>query len=166
MRLRYPTRLIITCLLLATLSWAGQNALAEEFRTAGMHGPAAAVDGPMIRHLVHAIERLDLSEEQRESIHQLMRDGRKDMHAIRAASQENLQAMHEIIRADELDEDSLSRVAQRSGELAEDRVLLAGRHLHAILAELDPSQREQLRALGEEMRERHKHRQWHQEDNA
>jgi len=175
MNIRYQSLLLLTGLFLASPIWAHPPPDAGLSPAGAMHGPGPdAMHGPgpdpqgaMMWHLMHAMQQLDLSEEQKDAIHQLMEHGKEEMNANRQASMETLRDLHELLQADELDEGALSQLAQRSGELAKERVLLTGRHLHAILAELDDSQREQLRAMGEELRERHHHHERrHVEDDA
>jgi len=166
MYIRHRTLLTLSCLMLVSLAWAGPSDDEARHRAGGMHGPGADMHGMMMRHLAHAIEQLDLTEEQRDAIHQLVQDGREEMHANHTASMENMRAMHELMQADELDDNALAQVARKSGQLAEERVMLAGRNLHAILAELDAAQREQLRAMGEEMRQRHRHEWLHRDSES
>lgn len=115
------------------------------------HGPPG---GDLLGHIGHMLHQLELSEAQKESIHAVMRDSRDSLEANRGATMENLHQLHHILSDDSLDEAALEEVARQAGRVAEERVLITGTTVAAILAELTGEQRAELRTLAEQRRER------------
>lgn len=110
------------------------------------------------RQLAGAIQRLELSAVQEAAIQAIFEDNREDLQANRFASRELKGEIQAVLQADTLDEEALAALASREGDLAEERVLLAGTMISDLLAELDDAQRAELQAMQEERRERRRER--------
>jgi len=125
---------------------------------AGPHhfGPRADGDlsGLMFQRLVRGLEQLNLNEAQRDNIHALLGASREAMAENREAARDMRRLMHEIVTAETLDEAALAELAEQEGALAAERVTIAATTAHAVLAELDESQRAELEAMREERLER------------
>ena len=75
------------------------------------------------------------------------------------AARAGVAELHTVLTADTLDEEALASVARLEGDLLAERIVISGSMASRILAELDASQREELRLMGEHRRE--KRRQHH-----
>ena len=123
------------------------------------HGARGAYEGfDPGRQLAHAMERLDLSDDQRDEIRSLFEANRDDMIANREASLQLRQELDALLQEDSFDQDALAELAERMGELAEERVLLGGTLASNVLAELDKEQRAELAAMRDDRQERRRAR--------
>ena len=110
------------------------------------------------RELSHAVQRLDLTETQQDAIRSLFEANREDMIANREASRTVREELQALLQQETLDQDALAELAEREGELAEERIMLGGNLASDVLAELDDTQREELAALRDERQERRRAR--------
>lgn len=128
---------------------------------AGPDHPGHGQRGPGFdpgRELSRAVQRLDLSDAQQEAIRSLFEANREDLIANREASREVREEIAALMQEDSLDQDTLAELAEREGELTEERVLLGGTLAAEVLAELDDTQREELAAMRAEREERRRDR--------
>jgi Spy/CpxP family protein refolding chaperone len=144
---------IAATLLLATstLAFAGPD-------HANHRGKAPGAGFDPGRELSQAVQRLDLSDSQQDAIRSLFEANREDLIANREASRELRQELRTLLQEETLDQDALAELAEREGDLAEERMLLGGTLVSDILAELDEGQREELAIMREERRERQRAR--------
>lgn len=110
--------------------------------------------GDVLRRIGHAMRQLDLDEAQRARIRELMWNSRDELHANMLATATGRDQLRDIVMADELDQAALAGAAAEAGRLAEERILITANTVHAVLAELDESQRARLM----EMRAKHRAR--------
>lgn len=151
------TFILISVLALAPFTVVGDHEDAgERFGPGGPRGDD--VTGSFMRHFGHALRELDLDEGQREHIRELMLGTREELHANHMATTDGMRALRGIVTAETLDPEALAEAAASAGQLAEERVLITGTTVHAVLAELSDAQRDQLRAMGEERRGRYHRR--------
>lgn len=122
----------------------------------GAKGPNAGFDPG--RELSHAVQRLDLTDAQQDAIRSIFEANREDMMANFEASRALRAEIEALLREDTLNTDALAELAEREGELAEERVLLGGTLASEVLAELDEDQRDELAALRDERQERRRAR--------
>jgi Spy/CpxP family protein refolding chaperone len=142
----------------ATLMLVGSSlALAgPEHAGHGGNGPNSEFDPG--RKLAYAVRRLDLTGTQEDAIRSLFEANREDMIANREASREVREDLQALMQEDTLDQEALAELAEREGELAEERVLLGGTLASRVLAELDDAQREELAAMRGQHQERRRAR--------
>jgi Spy/CpxP family protein refolding chaperone len=111
------------------------------------HGP----DGEM--HW-RALEQLDLTDDQREQIHQLLTDHRNAMKEPREQMRARHEALQDLLRSDTVDEDAI-RGAVMAGAEAHADIAVAQARLHQqIQAVLTPEQREKAEQMRRDRRER------------
>ncbi len=110
------------------------------------------------RELSQAVKRLDLSDAQQDAIRSLFEANREDMIANFEASRAVREELQGLLQQESLDQDALAELAEREGELAEERIMLGGNLASDVLAELDDAQREELAALRDERQERRRAR--------
>lgn len=155
--MKFPMNQLTRVALLTALLTASGAALAGPERGQQARGSDAGSIDPG-RHLAGAVKRLDLSDDQDAAIQAIFEDNREDLHANRIASRELKAEIQTVLQADGLDEETLAVLASREGELAEERVLLAGTMISDLLAELDDAQRAELQTMQSERQERRRER--------
>ena len=109
----------------------------------GMHGM------PMVEHLVRALHRLDLSEEQKGNIHDVLRAMKADIHPVMSETKAGHEQLKELIKAASYDEKAVAALAAQEGQLAAERVVIASRALSSVFGFLTDAQREELNAMSE-----------------
>ena len=156
---------ITFCLLFIGLLLAG-NCVAGEHRPhqdrmhqrGGPGGPGMAA--PLIQHLTRAIRHLDLSDEQKASIHADLKGLRDSLQPLVKKLRESKKELHGLITASEYDADAVASNAEQQGNLTAEITMLASKVASAVLAQFSDEQRAELKAMGEERRAR---RQEHRE---
>lgn len=142
---------------LTALLTAAPLALADHdrgHRAQGGYDPTSSVQ----RKLTRAMKQLDLSEEQESAVRAIFEDNREDLQANREATRAVREDIRALLDSWPLDEAALASLAEREGELAEERVVLTSTLASEVLAELDEDQRAELDAMREERRERMRER--------
>lgn len=142
-------------LVAGALALASAGALAYPGHGDRHHGP----DGPdfsghAIERLLGAVHDLDLTDAQRNDIRAAVDDSRDALDTNRQAVMDAMQQLHDLLDASSLDENALESVADQMGQLAKERVLLTSHTVANVLATLDDSQRDELRAKADAWRER------------
>lgn len=147
-----PIRHFLVALFACAALVAAVTAVAAPYH----HGPGDGGDDSvmMLQRLARAVERLQLTEAQRDNIRATLEARHEELVAIREASRELRLQLHELVTADTLDEAALAELARQEGELAAERTMIAAGAGHAVLAELDAAQREELELMRQERMER------------
>jgi len=101
----------------------------------------------VLGHLAKGIHQLDLSDTQKETIHEIFMSSKEDLKANHMAAKEGRLALHEILSASELDEEALADAARIEGDLLAERIMMSGSVAFEVLSELDEAQREELRTM-------------------
>jgi len=141
------TTLMKTILAATFLMSAGTTFAQDADSGPGHSGPRAhrGMQGiPMVEHLKRALHRLDLSDEQKESIRTVMQDLKTEIGPIMNAMRTGHMQLKELIKADEYDEDAVAELATKEGKLVAERVIMAGRALAEVYSYLTDAQRAQL----------------------
>ena len=122
--------------------------------------PGGEFGTQVIEHLTRAIRRLDLSDEQRESI-------RNDLKGLRTSLKPTIKELHQgrkelhgLVTADSYDADAVAAIAEHQGDLVAEISTIASGVAAGVLAQLSDQQRAELMAMGEERRT---HRDGHRE---
>ena len=110
---------------------------------------------PMVSHLVRAMHRLDLSEEQKDAIHGVLQDMKTTIRPVMDETRVGHEQLQELIKAANYDEQAVAALAAKEGQLAAERVVIASRAFSDVFAVLTEEQREELSAMSE-------HRKQHQ----
>ena len=153
------------CLLLSGLLLAGNCVAGERdpyqdrmHQRGGPGGPGMAASS--IQHLTRAIRRLDLSDEQKESIHADLEGLRGSLKPLVGELHEAKKALRDLITASEYDADAVASNAELQGHLTAQITMITSEAASAVLAQLSEEQRAQLKAMGED---RMSHRKAHHE---
>lgn len=146
-----PVRYILCALLLASTTLA--VAAPDRERPGRGHGEGPG--GDPTRQLAGVMQHLDLDETQKASIEAIIDANREDLQGNQAASRALKEEVRALVETAPLDQEQLAELARRSGELAEERVLMTGSVFSEVLAVLDDGQRDALNAL-RSVREQHR----------
>ena len=122
---------------------------AERHHARGMQGM------PMVEHLVRALHRLDLSEEQREDVHAVLQEMKTAIRPVMEETRAGHEQLKELIKAATFDEEAVAVLATKEGQLAAERVIIASRAFSDVYVVLTDEQREELDAMSER-RKQHK----------
>ncbi len=141
--------LLLTGLLLAGNSIAGDHGPGQD-RMHQRGGPGMAT--PIIQHLTRAIRRLDLSDDQKESIHTELKGLKGTLKPLVQELHESKKDLHGLITASEYDAEAVAINAERQGSLTAEITIIASEVASAVLAQLSDAQRAELEAMGEEHR--------------
>lgn len=116
---------------------------------AGMHD-----GGDPVRMVKHLSDKLDLDQEQRQEIENVISAAKPEMDALRARAEANRKAMHELDVNDSSYDTRLNVMASEKGAIATEQALLHGRLKSDIHGVLTPEQGEMLAESVAKMRER------------
>ena len=115
----------------------------------GQHHQRADQQMPAVDRMMRAVRHLDLSDEQKASIRDIM----KDLKTRERAHMKEMRAMHaqlkELIKADTFDESAVSALARKKGDMSAERMLRASRSMSRVYGQLTGEQRAELEAMAE-----------------
>jgi Spy/CpxP family protein refolding chaperone len=110
--------------------------------------PGMGMGPEVMQHLVKAVHRLDLSEEQKTAIHADLSGLRETMQPLMLELHESRKALHEQITADTYDAHAVAEIAARQGSLTTEMTIIASEAASGVLAQLSDEQRAELKAMG------------------
>ncbi len=148
MKLFNKTILITVVLMSATLAFAHETGLGP-----GDSGPRSLQKMPMVEHLIRAVRRLDLSDDQKESIRNIMWDMKTEIGPVMADMKAGREQLKELIKAEEYDQGAVAELAGKEGDLAAERMIITSRALADALATLTDEQRAQLEEMEAQRRQ-------------
>ena len=136
---------IATTLLLTTSAsiLAQDEPVGERSRKGDRHqGGMQAM--PAADKLMRAIRHLDLSDEQKESIKGITMAMKTDMRAIMHETRAGHIALHDLIKSDVYDEEAVTVIAEKEGDLAAERLMITSRAMSEVYNQLTEEQRTEL----------------------
>jgi protein CpxP len=158
---KHMNKLIITLFSAALLIAAGNVFAEDSFGGPGHKGKRQqrGMQGmPVVGQLMRGLRRLDLSEEQRESVHTIMQDMQAEVRPIMGKMRTNHMQLKELIAAEAYDEAAVTDLAQKEGELVAQRIMIGSKAAAEVLSQLTTEQRDELAAMGEQRREQRRER--------
>lgn len=120
----------------------------------GQQGHRNAQFMPLTDRFMRAIRHLDLSEDQKDSIHTTMQALKTEMGPIMDEMKAGHLQLKELIKADGFDEQAVADLAAKEGDLAAERILITSRAMSDVYAQLTDEQRIQLEEMRAERMER------------
>jgi len=103
-------------------------------------------DHHSIPGMYHGMERLDLSDEQHDAIHKIMRDARSDFRKLEEKIQDKREDLYDLIDEGK-DTKKIDALADEIGDLMAERIKLRADVRMKILKELTPKQRDEARDI-------------------
>jgi protein CpxP len=120
----------------------------------GQRGQHGGQFMPLTDRFMRAIRHLDLSEDQKESIHTTMQAMKAEINPVMGEMKAGHLQLKELIKADEFDEQAVAELAAKEGDLAAERILITSRAMSDVYAQLTDEQRTELEEMRAERMER------------
>ena len=118
----------------------------------GMQAPPRT----MMEGVMRAIKRLDLSEEQKEGIWTTVHDLKGELHPVMMEMRNGQRELRELVTSGSFDEKAVAALAEKTGDLTAQRILLTTGAVANVLGQLTEEQRAQLDAMAAERKQRAK----------
>jgi protein CpxP len=109
---------------------------------------------PVVAQVMRAVRHLDLSDEQKSAVKEIMHGLKQETRPIMSEMKANHMLLRDLIKAESYDEAAVADIAEAEGKLAAERLLVTSRALSDIYAQLTAEQRAELEAMAAERRER------------
>jgi len=138
----------------------------DHFRDGPPHHGRGMPGMPVVDMVMRAVMRLDLSDEQVDSITAIMKSLKADDRELMKDMRANHEQLKELIKADTFDETAVAEIAGNEGTLTTERLILASRAMSQVFAQLTDEQRAELEAMAEQRaaRRAEKRREWLEDD--
>jgi protein CpxP len=104
---------------------------------------------PVLDHLMHALRQLDLSDEQKANTRAILEVMKAEIHPITMEMRAGQQLLKQLIKSPDFDEEAVSALAQKEGDLTAERIMITSLAMSRVMAELTDEQRAELDAMGE-----------------
>ncbi len=98
-------------------------------------------------HMTQMMQQLDLTEEQHEAIHSIKSELKQKKHEQKKAMKSIKHEMHQLVSAEEFDENSVRALAKKKASMVEEMTMNMAKSMHQILQQLTPEQRAKLEEL-------------------
>ena len=145
---------IITTLLLTVSGMALAQDFSGEPGNKGQRGQRGMQGNPMVDQIMRGLRRLDLEDEQRESIRAIMQGLKAETSPVMQKTRAVHLQLKELIKADVYDEDAVAALAVQEGDFAAERLMITSRALSEVYTHLSQEQRDELAAMATERQER------------
>lgn len=145
---------IISALLLTVSGMALAQDFSAEPGNKDQHGQRGMQGNPMVEQIMRGLRRLDLEDEQRESIKAIMQGLKADTSPVMQKTRAVHLQLKELIKADVYAEEAVAALAMQEGDFAAERLLITARALSEVYGQLTREQRDELAAMAEERQER------------
>lgn len=109
---------------------------------------------PAVSRLMRAVRHLDLSEEQKSAVKEIMLGLKQEIRPIAGEMKANQQLLRDLIKAESFDEAAVAELADVEGNLAAQRLLITSRALAGVYAQLTDEQRAELEVMKEKRRQK------------
>jgi protein CpxP len=114
------------------------------------HHPRGDQPMPVVDNLMRAIKHLDLNEEQKTSIKDIMHGLKTEERPLAREMKAGQEQLKELIKADSFDEAAVSALAKKEGALAAERLIITSRAMSKVYAQLTDEQRAELATMASE----------------
>ena len=145
---------IITSLLLTVSGMA----LAQDFSgnpdNKGQRSQRGMQGSPLVDQLMRGIRRLDLEDEQRETVRGIMQGLKTETSPVMQKTRAVHLQLRELIKADVYDESAIAALAVQEGDFAAERMMITSRALSQVYGQLTPEQRDELATMAMDRQER------------
>jgi protein CpxP len=146
-------KLIITIISILMLS-VSSAALAQNpdggYGDKGKRHQRGMQGNPFVEQVMRGIKRLDLEDEQRASIREIMQTLKADSNDLMSQTRAGHMQLRALITAENYDEAAVAELAEKEGELATERMILSSQALSQIYAQLNEEQQAELDAMAAE----------------
>jgi protein CpxP len=101
-------------------------------------------------------ERLDLSQQQREQINQIMEEGKQPRQEKKQALWQNRKALRDQAMADTYDAQRVQELADQQAKLNAELTVMRTETFHRIYSVLTPDQKQKLAEMKQQRKDRHR----------
>ena len=105
---------------------------------------------PMVDQIMRSLRRLDLEDEQRESIRAIMQGLKTETSPVMQKTKAVHLQIKELIKADVYDADAVAALAVQEGDFAAERLMITSRALSLVYGHLTQEQRAELETMAAE----------------
>lgn len=150
-------KLIITTSTALLLMLSGMALAQDDFygdRERGQNHRRGMPAMPVVSQVMRAVRHLDLSDEQRSAVKEIMQGLRQETRPIMGEMKANHELLRDLIKAETYDEAAVAELAEAEGKLAAERLVITSRALSEVFAQLTEEQRAELEIMAAERRER------------
>jgi Spy/CpxP family protein refolding chaperone len=109
---------------------------------------------PVVETMMRAIKQLDLDDDQKARIREVMEVLKTDVRPIMMESRTTLAQLPDLVKATPYEEESVAALAGKEGALAAERLMLTSQALSDVYKILTIDQRNELDAIAEQRREK------------
>ena len=141
---------IITTLLLTVSGMALAQDFNGERGNKGQHSQRGLQGMPMVDQIMRSLRRLDLEDEQRESIKAIMQGLKAETSPVMQKTKAVHLQLKELIKADVYDADAVAALAIQEGDFAAERLMITSRALSQVYGHLTQEQRDELETMAAE----------------
>ena len=140
------TRTILATLLISFMGAAlAQEPVTEPTRKGHKQRGNHAM--PAVAGMMRAIRHLDLSDDQKAEIKAIMQGLKTEERELAKEMKLGHEQLKELIKADNFDEEAVSRLADQEGALTAQRLMISSRALSEVYAQLTDEQRAELEIM-------------------
>lgn len=151
------TKIITATIFTTLLLGAAGTALAQDPEAGpakqNRHHQRGGESIPAVDQLMRAIKKLELSEEQKASIKDIMHGLKMETRPLAKEMRAGHEQLKELIKADSFDEAAVTALAEKEGALAAERLIVSSRAMSKVFAQLTDEQRAELETMAEERAE-------------
>lgn len=163
------SRLTITFFSIALLTLAGAalaGPVPDHFSDGTPHHGRGMPGMPLVDMVMRTVMHLDLSDEQEDSIRDIMKTLRTEDRRLMKEMKSGHEQLKNLIKADTFDENAVADLAGIEGALTTERLILASRAMSQVYAQLTDEQRAELQVMAEERaaRRAERRKEWMDDD--
>ncbi len=150
-------KISITIITILLLTVSGMT-LAQNFNgepgNKGQRNQRGMQGMPMVDQIMRSLRRLDLEDEQRESIRAIMQGLKAETSPVMQKTKAVHLQLKELIKADVYDAEAIAVLAVQEGDFAAERLMITSRALSQIYGHLTQEQRAELESMAAERQAR------------
>ena len=109
---------------------------------------------PVVETMMRAIKQLDLDDDQKARIREVMEGLKTDVRPIMMESRTTLAQLPDLVKTTPYEEESVTALVEKEGKLAAERLMLTSQALSDVYNILTIDQRNELDAIAEQRREK------------
>ena len=157
---------IITSLMLTVSGMAQAQDFSGNPGNKGQRSQRGMQGTPMVDQLMRGIRRLDLEDEQKENVREIMQDLKAETSPVMQKTRAVHLQLQELIKADVYDEAAIAALAVQEGDFAAERMIITSRALSQVYGQLTPEQCDELETMATERQEKRDERRAQRPDQS
>lgn len=157
-----PITTMLKTILAATLLMSAGVAFAQNNDYGpGQRGQRSMQGMPAVENMMRALHHLDLSDVQQTNVRAVMQEMKAEVRPIMGEMKASHLQLRELVKADVYDENAVSGLAAKEGDLVAERMVITSRALSEVYSYLTDEQRAELEEMAAlRMERRSEKRKW------